>query len=126
MNKSRRLIENRGIKITEQLACSPPKDDEWADIGMTELGGEVVIRAVAKEGEPHFISVSVRNNRGKVQITRISCCEHLEGLAERLFQVEAGGMPFCRARKRCFDSWHGRNRGTGLWGSQYNRDIRAK
>jgi hypothetical protein len=84
MNNRKKLVEDRAIEMTEQLACSPPVGDTWADIGASELGGEVVIRAVAKGGEPHFISVSVRSERGEVRIRRISSCEHLEGLAERI------------------------------------------
>jgi hypothetical protein len=72
------------------IVSSPPQGDEWAEIGMSESGGDVTIRAVAKGGEPHFISVSVRGERGKVRIERISYCEHLEGFAERIL-ADAGG-----------------------------------
>ena len=72
------------------IASSPPQGDEWADIGISESGGEITIRAVAKGGEPHFISVSVRSDRGRARIGRISCCEHLEGLVERILG-DAGG-----------------------------------
>jgi hypothetical protein len=74
----------------QMISSSPPAGDTWADIGMSELGGEVAIRAVANAGEPHFISVSVDNRRGRARISRISCCEHLELLAEQL--LREGGI----------------------------------
>ena len=84
-------VEDRAIEMTEQLACSLTEGDEWADIGMSELSGEMTIRAAARGGEPHFILVSMQSEHGKARITRMSCCEHLQELAERILQTEAGG-----------------------------------
>lgn len=76
------------ISVLDIMASSPPEGDEWAEIGASELSGEVTIRAVAKGGEPHFISVSVGSDRGNVRVGRISCCEYLEELAERILGTE--------------------------------------
>jgi len=73
MKKCRHTIaEYDGLIRT--VASLPPGRDEWTDVGISDLGGDVTIRAVAKKGEPHFISVSVQGSGGNVRIRRVCCC----------------------------------------------------
>jgi hypothetical protein len=81
MNNSKKLTEDRAVAITEQLACSPPEDDDWEFVSMSNLGGEFRIEAVALGGEPHFVRVRLRVVRGRLK-TSVVCCPHLEDLVE--------------------------------------------
>jgi len=68
-NNVGRLVEDRAIHMTEQLACSPPEHDDWEFVSMSNLGGEVRIEAVALGGEPHFFRITLSVDQGSLKTT---------------------------------------------------------
>ena len=88
MNGSRKLIEDRAIEITEQLACSPPEGDDWEFVSMSILDGESRIEAVALGGEPHFVRITLSVDQRRLKTT-VVCCRHVEELVERILMGES-------------------------------------
>jgi len=97
------LIERYAKCIADRLHACPPEDDEWRDMEISKSGRGVKIEAVTVGGEPHFIVFKVKPT-GKRICTEVSCCPHLQGLAEGIL-AEAGEIwERCKAQQRREDS----------------------